>query len=137
MKINLGHIGISLFIIMNTSFELINIAENTVLSVLYFSIMYFTLLIWAIREYILSLPFSKHLLKYPFRWTKAHLKGDRFFLAMGMGFLARIIWELTKIGMDYGVYMNSVNNYQRSLLIIFFNMAVLLIVIQNGRNKNN
>lgn len=128
MKINLGHIGIGLFVIMNASFDLICIPRNTTLTIIYFSIMYITLLLWSIREYKLSLP-SKEL--------KALLKGDKYFLAMGLGFLARIIWELTKIGMDYEVYMNSVNNYQRSLLIIFFTMALLLIVVQNGRNRKN
>jgi hypothetical protein len=130
MKINLGHIALGLFICMNSAFDLINIPKSTNLTILYFSLMYNTLLIWTIREYLLSL-------NKPLKWTKALLSGDRYFLAMGVGLLVRIIWELTKLGMGYDAYMKSVNNYQKSLLIIFFTIALLLIVVQNGRNKTN
>lgn len=127
MKNKLGHIAIGLFVLNNTAYDLFALPKNTNQTIMFFVLMYGALLIWTIREYLLSINND----------LKAKIKGDMYFLAMSIGLAARLIYELTKWGMDYETYYQSVNNYEKGLLFTFLMIALLLIVVQDGKRKNN
>ena len=109
----LGQIAIALFVLNNTLFDLIATPENTKLSVLFFSFMYFSLLLICANEYINS--------------------NSTFGLVMGIGFTIRIIIELCKWNYPWEQYEVSVTNYEMGLLFSFLTIALLLTTISHDR----
>ncbi len=132
MKDKLGHIAIGLFIVNNTVFDLVNVSESVFMSVMFFALLYLSLMIWTVKEYWYSREYVRNVI--------IKIKGDLYFLVIASGLGVRVIWELYKgyeYWGDYDGYMTSVNSFEKGLLITFFMIASLLIVVTNGRNKNN
>jgi len=55
---------------------------------------------------------------------------------MSFAFLIRLIWENTKWGMSVDRYMDSVNNYEKSVLLAFISIYLILITINHDRKRN-
>ena len=138
----LGQIAIGLFVVNNTAFDLINIPESTHLSIIYFSIMYFSFMLICVDQFIKSNPEYLRLLMgmrslQSILFFIKHNYINTFSLVMGIGFAVRIVWELNKWNLAWNDYMLSVNNYEKGLLISFLTIALILIPITNDRRKRN
>jgi hypothetical protein len=121
MKEKLGRIAIGLFVVNNTAFDLISIYDNTRLNIMYFSIMYFCFLVFCVHDHFLE--------------NIKQIKIFTFGSIMGVGFMARIVIELSKWNMSFVDYMKSVNNTEQNLLFSFFIITIILMYILHGRNK--
>lgn len=115
----LGQISIVLFVIVNTLFDLISTSENTHLSIVFFSIMYLSFLLFCFYDIYIF-------------WNRDKIKNS-FSIVMGMGFTVRILWEISKWNLPYKMYMESVNNFERGLLFSFLLIALLLGAISHDR----
>lgn len=114
----LVRIIIALFVLNNTLFELIALAENVRLNIIYFCLTYFCFFLLCLYE----------LAKYNYR--------DSFSLLMGIGFTVRIIIELTKWNMPWKAYMVSISSLEQGLLFSFLTIALILITITHERRKH-
>jgi len=119
MKNKLSHIGISLFVVGNTLYEVINVQGSVFMSAFFFIAMYGTFTIWTIVEYLKD--------------------NELFFLAMCVGFGARVVMEIytaIKYWMDFEDYINNVNDYVKGILICTFTLGMIITGVHNGRNNN-
>lgn len=134
----LGQIAIGLFVVNNAAFDLINIQESTKLNVIFFSVMYFCFVLFCINEFIksnkeyLRLLIGVRSLKNMLKFVKSNYLNS-FSLVMGIGFAVRVVLELTKWSLTFDEYMVSVSDYEKSLLISFLMIALIIIPITNDR----
>ena len=117
----LDQIAIAFFVIINTLFDLINITDSTRLSIIFFSVMYMTLMVIVFNGAYTS-------------WKTERIK-DSFNIIMGIGFMVRIGWELSKWNLPFNEYIRSVNNYEKGLLFSFLLIALLLTAISHERKQ--
>lgn len=111
MKI-LSYIPIAIFVLDNTVYDFFYVPKNTHWSVAFFSLMYFSLLMWTINEAV-----------------RGRAEERIYFIVMSVGLFGRMILELSKWRLDYDSYMVSINDIEKSMLFAFLLMAGLSIVV--------
>jgi hypothetical protein len=115
---NLAQISIGLFVVVNTVFELYDCSECVNMSIIYFSGLYLSLVSICLDLF----------LKYK----------SIFGAMMGLAFLTRFFWEISKWGMSVSEYLDSVNSYEKSILFAFLTITLTITSIHHvRRTKRN